>query len=904
VRRELTGNPEADGPWDARRSRPGYEFEDGPPGGPAGTPRPPVIQGVPAQPRPARSGRGRHAEPNRFRYTPTVSAGAPQPWPEDRPGYEFDGAFPVARRTVRRPELPPPSVPQARPRPGPAPLPPIRPPQGAGPVHEEPAHAEWARLLRSLLPQPAKRTLTSEFLSNLQFRGWGMRVAIPILTMISVGIAVVVFLGADSGNGSAAPSTASLGFPPATLAGGDFTVAPSARGITESLGRVASAGDEIVTVGAETGTLVSRAQFLFSLNDGGSWSLGTESAATGSTPPPGHPATLVAGGQGEWVALGPESIWTSDNGEAWTLVDQAGLPARVTVLRRTASGFIAVGSDALFLSATGTSWDRLAVPFGAVDIRYAATSGNSVLIAGEATGGVDGAWLSRDDGRTWTPAAIPGGHGSSGLITGVATVGGGFVLARPATVHGRPATDLYQSADGAAWAFAATLEDFTAEVMNGGPAGAVVTGVSAGALTGWVSEDGVRWQRTRVSGRADKVSGAAITGSGTAVVTTDSSTVAGASGPQITTFSAGAAARPLSLSAIPGAVEPQLAINAITAQGSGQVAVGSANGYPATWMSTDGGTNWTRGVGQTPAVLVRPGEQQLTSVTSGSAGWVAVGGVTGGAPQHPVVIVSMDGSTWAAADTAAAFAGSGLYTSQATASSQGYVIVGYQQTAGGGTVAAAWWSSDLTGWQRASEGAVGTLDGASGSREMLGVTALSSGLGFVAVGVQGNSPAVWTSPDGKTWSTSALPLPAGAARAVLLHVAAAGRTVVAVGMAQSQTGAVWPFSAQSANGGMTWSEGTLPVPSGVAQVTALAAADGTFTATGTFGTTPGHQDVVVWMSSDGATWTDVTPSGQGLAGPGIQAITGLTVSGSTLTGVGFTASPASEEPVFWQSPLR
>ena len=116
--------------------------------------------------------------------------------------------------------------------------------------------------------------------------------------------------------------------------------------------------------------------------------------------------------------------------------------------------------------------------------------------------------------------------------------------------------------------------------------------------------------------------------------------------------------------------------------------------------------------------------------------------------------------------------------------------------------------------------------------------------------------------------------------------------------------AMAPFAARSVNGGTTWTEVTLPVPSGSAQVTALAAAGQMFTATGTYGSTPGHQDVVVWTSLDGETWTAATPAGQGLAGPGIQAITGLTVSGSTLTGVGFTASPASEEPLFWQSPIR
>jgi len=45
-------------------------------------------------------------------------------------------------------------------------------------------------------------------------------------------------------------------------------------------------------------------------------------------------------------------------------------------------------------------------------------------------------------------------------------------------------------------------------------------------------------------------------------------------------------------------------------------------------------------------------------------------------------------------------------------------------------------------------------------------------------------------------------------------------------------------------------------------------------------------------------------AGQGLTGSGIQAITGLTVSGRTLSGVGFTATPGGEQPVLWQSPVR
>jgi hypothetical protein len=131
---------------------------------------------------------------------------------------------------------------------------------------------------------------------------------------------------------------------------------------------------------------------------------------------------------------------------------------------------------------------------------------------------------------------------------------------------------------------------------------------------------------------------------------------------------------------------------------------------------------------------------------------------------------------------------------------------------------------------------------------------------------------------------------------VLQHVAAAGRTVVAVGLAGQL-----PFAARSADGGRTWTETPLPVPAGTAQVTALAAAGGGFTATGTFGDKPGDHDVVVWTSASGTAWTAATPSGPGLADPGIQAITGLAASGRTLTGVGFTATPAGEQPtlVMW-----
>ena len=152
----------------------------------------------------------------------------------------------------------------------------------------------------------------------------------------------------------------------------------------------------------------------------------------------------------------------------------------------------------------------------------------------------------------------------------------------------------------------------------------------------------------------------------------------------------------------------------------------------------------------------------------------------------------------------------------------------------------------MTGWQRAGDAAPGALDGAGVSRQMLAVTAVAAG--FVAVGSAGDQAAAWTSPDGRTWRQASLPVPMGSTRTVLQHVASRGRTVVAVGTALTTTGQQVPFAASSADGGATWTESALPMPAGHASVTALAAAGAAFTAAGTFGTTPGHQDVVVWTS--------------------------------------------------------
>ena len=169
-----------------------------------------------------------------------------------------------------------------------------------------------------------------------------------------------------------------------------------------------------------------------------------------------------------------------------------------------------------------------------------------------------------------------------------------------------------------------------------------------------------------------------------------------------------------------------------------------------------------------------------------------------------------------------------------------------------------------------------------------------------------------------------LPLPAGAASAALDYVAANGGVLAAVGTEVTAAGQHRPFAAVSTDGGAAWTRSRSrcrPRRPAAASATALTAAGGGFTATGTYGP-PGETDVVVWTlpgaaagGPRGPAWTEAAPQGTGLAGPGMQAITALTATGATLTGVGFTppARPAATaaasastqtEPTIWQSPVR
>jgi len=359
----------------------------------------------------------------------------------------------------------------------------------------------------------------------------------------------------------------------------------------------------------------------------------------------------------------------------------------------------------------------------------------------------------------------------------------------------------------------------------------------------------------------------------------------------------------------------RVTLDAIGASAGTEVAAGAANGGPALWVSADGGSDWTRAALGGLSALSQAGSGELAGVAHGPAGWIAVG-TTLAEGGGPLVVASPDARTWTVTGGLAASVGGSAAAAAVAAGSAGYVIVGHQSAGGGGTVAAAWYAPGLSGWHSATISGA-TISGATVARsagQLMNSVTVTAG-GFAAVGSAGTSAAAWLSADGRSWRQVSLPQPAGAARAGLEYVAANGASLVAAGTEFTASGASSPFAEVSADAGATWNVVQLPVPAAGqgtgTTVTALTAAAGGFTATGTYVSSTGSA-VVVWTLPPGTpvtagrAWTAVTPQGPGLASANTEnAITALTADGATLTGVGFTIGPPKASgPTLWQSPIR
>jgi hypothetical protein len=648
------------------------------------------------------------------------------------------------------------------------------------------------------------------------------------------------------------------------------------RGVFQQIDSVAGYGGTIVTTGSQSSDGQVRQQFFVSDDSGSTWRLAAVQAAGGGQPSLGHAATLIARGPAGWLAVGPNAIWTSGDGLSWTLAAAHGItPGRsgdqVQVLTATATGFVAGGARhghaMVWVSGDGMSWRAATLPVATGetvrDISSAASRGRDTLISGTvASDGATypGVWLSTDGGSAWTRVTVPAGHGAAGRIVGLSSDAAGLLAVRAGGVA-------FFSQNGSDWHYAGTIDPaggWSPTAVNGGSDGFAVTGkttagttvayTGTGTGTGTGAGAGLAWTPTASLGAGSTLSPAVAAGGTVVAAGSTRASQTGQQGVLLEATGTGSV-RAVPLAAISGGVVPELAMNSVAAAGGVQIAVGSADGYPAIWRRPDGGS-WT--LVASPALTSEQDHlAALTSVTRGPRGWLAVGG------PGPVAFTSADGVSWhpAAGNLVHDLAGASAVA--VAAGPAGYVVVGT-----GGL----WWSPDLASWSPAR----GTGDGT-----VLAVAADERG--FVAVGSHDGKPAVWTTFSGRTWTRTVVPMPAGASSAVLQQIAVNGRRVAALGQATVH-GTVVPFAVLSVDGGARWALVPFGSPGPDTAFTALIASAHGFIAVGQYGPA-GQAMPAAWTSATGTAWMRTPLSGLSSA----YRITALAPAGTAATGTAATA---------------
>jgi len=678
------------------------------------------------------------------------------------------------------------------------------------------------------------------------------------------------------------------------------------RGVFQTIERIVASGNTMVTTGSQKTDGAIRQQFFVSTNAGRNWRLAPVQLSGGGQPPLGYEAARIAGGPRGWMAFGDNSIWISQDGQSWTLAGTRGITPRlsgdtINVVTNTPGGFLAAGSQTtsagnqavIWTSRDGVTWQRLTAaqlglqePGGTPQgIDFATSHGTATVITDRGAG----VWLSTDSGAHWTPVTVPVDHGAKNSISGVSFDGAGLVLVRPGlAASGANDGVAYFSPDGRTWQYAGTIAaagGWTPDVVKGSDYGFVVTGHTRDQYVAYTSTGtGTRWLPTGPLGSTS--SGPSLTpavgpGGNVIAVGKTNATRTNQQGLLIKADTAGNL-EPVSLSSIQGGLIPEETVQSIAVAGNEQVAVGSADGYPAVWRRVSDGP-WSL-VSSLNQVSSGPDLAGLSAVTHGSRGWLAVG-------PGPLVLTSPDGRKWQLASTITHDL-AGVSAVQAASGPRGYVITGTVTEPGGAYSRDVWWSPDLVSWTKARD-----VNETGGSNHVLAVAAGQSG--FVSAGSHENLPVVWTSSDGRTWTAVSTPLPAGASAGVIQQVAVNGNHAVALGQQTTAQG-VEPLAERSDDGGRTWQAVPFTAPGPGVSFTALTASSSGFTAAAQFGPVGGTMAAAVWTSADGKTWAR-SPVG-GLAGGGSHAVTALAASGAAVTGIDSVQAQASQQFVALRIP--
>ena len=545
------------------------------------------------------------------------------------------------------------------------------------------------------------------------------------------------------------------------------------------------------------------------------------------------------------------------------------------------------GSQAVtWTSRDGVTWQRLTAaqlglqgPAGTPPgIDFAVSHGTATVITDRGAG----VWLSTDSGAHWTPVTIPVDHGAKNAISGVSFDGAGLIAVRPGrTASGASDGVAYFSQDGRTWQYAGTIAaagGWSPDVVKGSDYGFVVAGHTRDQYVAYTSTGtGTKWLPTGSLGSTSSGPGfTPAVGPGGSVIAVGStnSTRTNQQGLLIKADTAGHQ-QPVSLSSIQGGLVPEETVTSVAVAGNEQVAVGSADGYPAVWRRVSDGP-WTL-VSSLTQVSAGTDLAELSAVTHGPHGWLAVG-------PGPLVLTSADGTTWRSA-SGITHDLAGVSAVQAASGPHGYVITGTVAEPGGAYSRDVWWSPDLVTWTKARD-----VNDTGGSGRVLAVAAGPAG--FVSAGSRDHLPVVWTSSDGRTWTAVSAPLPTGATAGVIQQVAVNGSHAVALGQ-QTTAHGVQPLAERSDDGGKTWQPVPFTAPGPGLSFTALTASGGGFTAAAQFGSSGGTMAAAVWTSANGTSWT--RPPVSGLTDGGSHAITALAASGSAVTGIDSIQTQASQQ---------
>jgi len=670
------------------------------------------------------------------------------------------------------------------------------------------------------------------------------------------------------------------------------------RGVFQAIQRIVASGNTMVTTGSQETDGAVRQQFFASSDAGHTWHLAPVQLPGGGQPPLGDEAVRIAGGPHGWMAEGSNAIWTSPDGLSWTLAGTRGITPRqpadsVNVVTNTPGGFLAAGYEVtsagkqavIWTSHDGVRWQRMtAAQLGLQEagltpagIDFATSSGSATVISDRGSG----VWLSTDSGAHWTQVTIPVDHGAQTSVSGVSFDGAGLIAVRPGTTaSGAEDGVAYFSQDGRTWQYAGTIDPaggWSPDVVKGSDYGFVVTGHTPNQYVAYTSSGtGTSWRPAGPLGSTSDGPGfTATVGPGGSVVAAGS-TNRGKTSQQALLVEADTAGnvQPVSLTALQGGFIPEEAVRSTATAGTVQIAAGSADGYPAVWRRVSGGP-WAL-VSSLAQVSADPDLAGLSAVTHGPRGWLAAG--------PGLVLTSADGVSWQPA-SAITHDLAGVSGVRAASGPRGYVIAGTVAGPGGAPSRDVWWSADLTSWTRAQD-----QNETGGSDQVLAVAAGPSG--FVSGGSHDNRPAVWTSPDGRTWTAVDPPLPAGASAGLIQQAAVRGSSVVALGQ-QITAGGIQPLAERSGDGGLSWQPAPFGAPGPGTSFTALTADAGGFTAAAQFGPSGGPAVAAVWTSANGAAWTRSPVSG--LTGGGSHAVTALAASGAVVTGVDSVQAQASQQ---------